>query len=237
MLRVGTSGYNYGEWKGNFYPADLPSSKMLAYYSEQFSTVEINYTFYRLPSEKVIKEWATVTPDGFKFTLKASRRITHDAQLHDCRELLEVFLSRADALGPKLGILLFQLPPRFKKEVGVFDAFLDWLPRGTRAAFEFRNASWFSDEVFALLKARNLALCVTDGEKTKPPMKMTADYAYFRLRDEGYEPADIAQWGQTIAEQTAALNDTFVYFKHEDQGKGPQFARALLDDMLPQGQQ
>ena len=142
---------------------------MLAYYSERFSTVEINYTFYRLPSEKVVQEWASVTPADFAFTLKASRRITHDAQLHDCRELLEVFLARAEALGPKLGILLFQLPPRFRKDVGVFDAFLDWLPRGTRAAFEFRNASWFSDEIFALLKERTLALCITDGGKNNAP--------------------------------------------------------------------
>ena len=183
MLRVGTSGYNYPAWKGNFYPSDLSSAKMLPYYADKFSTVEINYTFYRLPSEKVVKDWVAATPEGFTFTLKASRRITHDAQLHDCRELVEVFLARAEALGPKLGVLLFQLPPRFKKDLGVFDAFLDWLPQGTRAAFEFRNDSWFSDEVFALLKARNLALCVTDGEKTTPPVKFTADYAYFRLRD------------------------------------------------------
>ena len=231
MLWVGTSGYNYKEWKGNFYPDDLASAKMLPYYSERFTTVEINYSFYRLPSEKVLGDWASVTPEGFAFTLKAPRRITHDAQLNDCRELLELFLARAETLGPKLGVLLFQLPPRFKKDIGVFDAFLDWLPAGTRAAFEFRNDSWHSGDVYALLKSKNLALCIADTEKKTTPLMVTADYGYFRLRDEGYGPDEIAEWGETIDGNSDGLKDVFVYFKHEDQGKGPQFARALLDSM------
>ena len=194
MILVGTSGYSYPEWKGSFNPSDLPTSKMLPYYAERFSTVEINNTFYRLPTDKVLGDWAAATPEEFSFTLKASRRITHNARLRDCRELLETFCARAQTLGPKLGMLLFQLPPWFRKDLEVFDAFLDWMPPKVRAAFEFRHQSWLSDDVYARLKARNIALCITDSEKATTPVVATADYSYFRLRDEGYQEADIARW-------------------------------------------
>ena len=231
MIRVGTSGYNYKEWKGSFYPSDLPTAKMLPYYAARFSTVEINYTFYRMPTEKVLANWAKATPDGFAFTLKASRRITHDARLRDCKELVETFCARAQTLGDKLGVLLFQLPPWSRKDLDVLNAFLDWVPSSIRAAFEFRHDSWHSDDVFDSLRAKNLALCITDSEKSTAPMVMTADYAYFRLRDEGYQEADIVRWGDKIAEHTSDRGDVFVYFKHEEEGKGAQFARTLVDSL------
>ena len=227
MIRIGTSGYNYPEWKGSFYPSDLPTSKMLAYYVERFSTVEINYSFFRMPSEKTLTEWAAIAPEGFTFTLKAPRSITHVARLRECKELVEVFCIRVRLLGPKLGVLLFQLPPWLRKDEELLDTFVDWLPPDIRAGFEFRHASWHSEGVFERLRARNLALCITDSEKATTPLVVTADYAYFRLRDEGYEEPDIARWGDTIVQHCAGLYDTFVYFKHEEAGKGPEFVQML----------
>ena len=226
---VGTSGYNYPEWRGSFYPDKFPTTKMLPYYAERFQTVEINYTFYRTPNEKILSGWSRETPDRFKLTLKAPKRITHDARLKDCEERLRYFLTTAATLGPKLGALLFQLPPYLKRDLAVFDAFLAAFPPGVCAAFEFRHQSWLNDEVYARLRARNLALCVADSEKQSTPVQITADYAYFRLRDEGYTADDIARWAQVIREKTSACRDVFVYFKHEEAGKGPQFARLLLD--------
>ena len=231
MILVGTSGYNYPEWKGSFYPTDLPTKKMLPYYAERFTTVEINYSFYRMPTEKVLGEWARSTPDGFSFTLKASRRITHDARLRDCKDLLETFCDRALTLGPKLGTVLFQLPPWSRKDLDTLTTFLDWMPGGVRAAFEFRHKSWYVSEVYDALRARGLALCITDTEKETAPLEITADYAYFRLRDEGYKPADIARWGEVIVEHTKDLKDAFVYFKHEKEGKGAEFAQALAQGL------
>jgi uncharacterized protein YecE (DUF72 family) len=223
---VGTSGYNYPEWRGSFYPEKFATNKMLAYYAERFPTVEINYTFYRMPTEKLLAGWASGTPDRFTFTLKAPRRITHDAKLQRCEDLLQAFCRTARTLGPKLGILLFQLPPNFKKEIGVLRAFVDLLPEGTRAAFEFRHASWLDTETFDALRARNVALCIADSEKMHTPPEATADYAYFRLRDEGYQQADIEAWARTI--KNLPPEDAFVYFKHEEQGLGPEFAQRLI---------
>ena len=228
MIWVGTSGYNYPEWKGTFYPSDLPAAKMLPYYAARFPTVEINYTFYRMPNEKIVSGWAGQTPDPYKLTLKAPRRITHDSRLKNTGDLVTGFCRVAASLGPKLGALLFQLPPNLKKDLGVFDAFLDDLPPKICAAFEFRHPSWFDDEVFERLSARNLALCVSDSEKLSAPVRVTADYAYFRLRDEGYTPDHIARWADTVAKETSACKDVFVYFKHEEQGKGPEFAQLLM---------
>jgi len=231
MIWIGTSGYNYPEWKGSFYPADLATAKMLPYYAERFPTVEINYTFYRMPNEKLVAGWAAQTPSPYKLTLKAPRRITHDSRLKNCGELVAAFCAVAGTLGHKLGALLFQLPPNAKKDLPVFDAFLETLPPKATAAFEFRHPSWFDDEVLERLKRRNLALCVADSDKLSTPVHVTADYAYFRLRDEGYTPDDIARWGETIKQQTAACRDVFVYFKHEEQGKGPELARLLMQTL------
>jgi uncharacterized protein YecE (DUF72 family) len=229
MIWVGTSGYNYPEWKGSFYPSNLPAAKMLPYYAERFPTVEINYTFYRMPNEKLTAGWAAQTPSPYKLTLKAPRRITHDSRLKNCGELANAFCSVAGSLGDKLGALLFQLPPNLKKDLPLLDAFLADLPPKVSAAFEFRNVSWLDDEVFERLAKRNLALCVADSERLSTPVRVTADYAYFRLRDEGYTPDDIARWADTITRDTAQCRDVFVYFKHEEQGKGPEFAKLLID--------
>jgi uncharacterized protein YecE (DUF72 family) len=228
---IGTSGYNYPEWKGSFYPEKLPAAQMLPYYSERLSTVEINYTYYRTPNTKILAGWNNATPERFKLTLKAPKRITHDARLKDCADRLQYFIDTAATLGPKLGALLFQLPPNFKQDLAVFDAFLEWLPAGTVAAFEFRHGSWLNEEVYRRLEARNLALCVADSETMATPVRITADYAYFRLRDEGYTPDDLAGWAQTIRDRTAGCKDVFVYFKHEEAGTGPQFARILLEQL------
>jgi uncharacterized protein YecE (DUF72 family) len=225
---IGTSGYNYPEWRGSFYPEKFPTTKMLAYYAERFNTVEVNYTFYRIPTEKLLDGWAQGTPEGFTFTLKAPRRITHDSKLQRCEELTQTFCRTALTLGPKLGVLLFQLPPNFKRNDAVFQAFLASLPPGTRAAFEFRHESWHDEAVFAALRERNLALCVADSEKMSTPVVATADYGYFRLRDEGYQAGDIDRWAGVIGGMTGT-RDAFVYFKHEEQGKGPEFARRLMD--------
>jgi uncharacterized protein YecE (DUF72 family) len=229
MIWVGTSGYNYPEWKGSFYPETLPAAKMLPYYAERFQTVEINYTFYRAPNEKILDGWNRATPPGFKLTLKAPKRITHDARLRDCGDRVRQLLETAATLGPKLGALLFQLPPNLKKDVALLDAFLETFPPKVCAAFEFRHPSWLGDEVYARLRARNLALCVADSEKLSTPVEITADYGYFRLRDEGYTPDDVARWTDTILERTAACREVFVYFKHEESGKGPEFGRLMLD--------
>jgi uncharacterized protein YecE (DUF72 family) len=231
VIRVGTSGYNYAEWKGSFYPSDLSAAKMLPYYAERFSTVEINYTFYRMPNEKIVAGWAAQTPESFKFTLKAPKRITHIGKLRGTADTVGYFCKTAATLGPKLGVLLFQLAPSFKKDLAVLDEFLETLPADTRAAFEFRHPSWDAEDVYDRLRRRNLALCVVDSELQSTPMVMTAGYAYFRLRDEGYTEADIARWAATIAERGRDLEDVFVYFKHEDEGKGPAFAKLLIDKL------
>ena len=229
---VGTSGYNYPEWRGTFYPEKFSTDKMLPFYAERFPTVEINYTFYRLPNEKLLAGWSGATPESFSFTLKAPRRITHDSKLQRCEDLVHTFCLTARTLGPKLGVLLFQLAPTFKKDAGVLREFVSLLPEGTRAAFEFRHPSWFDDEVFSVLRDRNLALCIADSEKMSTPVEITADYAYFRLRDEGYQQADIERWAQTVA-GLSSVCDAFVYFKHEEQGLGPAFAQRLIAALTP----
>ena len=231
MIWVGTSGYNYPEWKGSFYPSDLPAAKMLPYYAARFPTVEINYTFYRMPNEKLVDGWAAQTPSPYKLTLKAPRRITHDSRLKNVGPSVASFCQVAGSLGDKLGALLFQLPPNLKKDLALFDAFLAELPPKAPAAFEFRNTSWLEEDIFSRLSARGLALCVADSEKLSTPVRVTADYAYFRLRDEGYTPDDVARWGDTIARATENAREVYVYFKHEEQGKGPEFARLLMQHL------
>ena len=227
-IYVGTSGYNYPEWRGTFYPEKFNTSKMLAFYAERFRTVEINYTYYRMPTEKLLEGWAAGTPERFTFTLKAPKRITHDAKLQRCEDTLQAFCRIAATLGPKLGVLLFQLAPNFKRDLDVLRAFVALLPEGTRAAFEFRHASWVAQEVFDALRERNVALCIADSEKLSTPPEVTADYAYLRLRDEGYQQADIEKWAAVV--RGLPPQDAFVYFKHEEQGLGPDFARRFIGE-------
>jgi len=231
MILVGTSGYNYPEWKGSFYPSDLPAAKMLPYYAGRFPTVEINYTFYRMPTPKLIAGWRAQVPETFRFTLKAPKRITHDKRLRaaEVESALQGFLTAASELGPQFAALLFQLPPNFKKDLPLLNEFLSPLPPKTTAAFEFRNASWLDDEVFEALRARNIALCIADSETRDTPIVATADYAYLRLRDEGYGAADIVKWTNTARDLSTHARDVFVYFKHEDEGKGAAFGQQMLN--------
>ena len=228
-ILIGTSGYNYPEWRGSFYPEKFPTGKMLPYYAERFGTVEVNYTFYRMPNAKTIAGWHRDTPAAFRFALKAPQRITHFARLRDVGDPLRYFLETARGLDDKLGPILFQLPPNFARDLGRLVELLDQLPSDLRFAFEFRHASWLADDVYERLRAANAALCVADSGDATTPLVATADWAYLRLRDEGYRPSDIEQWGRTVTDRAAIWRDAFVYFKHEESGTGPAFARALID--------
>jgi len=229
VILVGTSGYNYPEWKGSFYPQDLPAAKMLPFYADRFPSVEINATFYRMPTPKAVAGWAGQVPPTFRFTLKANRRITHDKRLKDVGDAVDFFVKTARDLGPQLGALLFQTPPNLKCDLERFDAFLATVPDGVQAAFEFRHDSWLSDEVYARLRARNFALCVADTEDRSVPIVATADFAYLRLRDEGYDDEAIRHWTRTAQELAATCRDVYVYFKHEDAGKGALFGQRMLE--------
>jgi uncharacterized protein YecE (DUF72 family) len=226
-LYVGTSGFAYNEWKGPFYPADLPDGRMLHYYGERFGAVEINNTFYRMPKAAVLEGWTAEVPPGFRFVLKASQRITHYQRLKQTDDSLGYLLEVAGALGGRLGALLFQLPPHLKKDFARLRDFLAQLPPTTRAAFEFRHASWFDDEVFGLMRDHQVALCIAEAEDDlEVPFVSTADWGYVRLRLPEYTDADLAAWAARVGEQ--AWGDAFVFFKHEDAGKGPMFADRFL---------
>jgi uncharacterized protein YecE (DUF72 family) len=225
---IGTSGFQYAEWKGNFYPEDLPAVKMLPFYAERFATTEINYTFRRIPAPKTIENWKALTPENFRFALKASQKITHWSKLRDCADTLEYFLKIATGLGERLGPILLQLPPTFKKDAEILNSFLRELP-SIRAAFEFRHESWFDDEIFDLLKSRNIALCIADTDTIATPRKITADYGYLRLRREDYQKIDIERWASFVSEQKLNWQDAFVYFKHEESGIGPKLAKQMME--------
>jgi uncharacterized protein YecE (DUF72 family) len=225
---VGTSGFQYAEWKGNFYPEDLPAAKMLPFYAERLLTTEINYTFHRIPSAKTIDNWKELTPEKFRFGLKAPQKITHFAKLRDCVDTVRYFHDVVSALGEKLGPVLFQLPPNFRKDTFVLADFVNCLPEKMSAAFEFRHESWFAEDVFDALKARNVALCIADTEKLETPKIATADYGYLRLRREDYNKADIQRWSAFVGEQAGRWTDTFIYFKHEEAGIGPKLAGEMI---------
>jgi uncharacterized protein YecE (DUF72 family) len=192
---TGTSGYSYAEWKGSFYPEKFPAKAMLGYYAERFPTVEINNTFYRMPTEALVRGWAEQVPEGFTFVIKASKRITHDRRLRDCADAVEYLVRTVSVLGPRLGPLLFQLPPNLKKDLPRLVDFLAALPPGPRAAFEFRHASWFEDDVFAALRAAGVALCVADtGEEPAAPFVATAGWGYLRLRREDFSDELLREW-------------------------------------------
>jgi uncharacterized protein YecE (DUF72 family) len=225
---IGTSGFQYAEWKGNFYPEDLPANKMLPFYAERFSTTEINYTFHRIPAAKTIDNWKQLTPEKFRFSLKAPQKITHFAMLRECADTLRYFYDVVSGLGEKLGPVLFQLPPNFRKDTFVLGDFVNGLPGGMRAAFEFRHESWFDEEVFDLLRATKAALCIADTEKLETPKTATANYGYLRLRREDYSKIDIEGWVEFVRVQHG-WNDVFIYFKHEEAGIGPKLAKQMME--------
>ncbi len=230
-VHLGTSGFSYPEWKGSFYPDDLPESRMLPFYSERFSSVEINNSFYRMPSARVLSTWAAEVPQRFRFVLKASRRITHIARLKETDDSLSYFLQQSAALGEHLGPVLFQLPPNLKKDLPRLKRFLGSLPRERRAAFEFRHESWFDEEVFEALRESGAALCVAEDENLATPLVPTAGWGYLRLRRQDYTSADLERWAGRVAAQT--WTDAYVFFKHEEAGTGPRLAKEFEGLIAP----
>jgi uncharacterized protein YecE (DUF72 family) len=230
---VGTSGYNYHEWKGSFYPEDLSDKQMLPYYGNQFTSVEINYTFYRMPTARILANWARSTPERFRFALKAPRRITHDQRLRSIEDTLASFCEVAETLGEKLGPLLFQLPPFLKKDVELLEVFLHDLPPGVQPAVEFRHASWHADDTYEVLRRFGVALCIADSEERTTPFEATAPFGYLRLRRAAYGDEDLRLWKERIA--AAGWRDVFVYFKHEERGTGPQYAARFVSLLGPEG--
>jgi uncharacterized protein YecE (DUF72 family) len=225
-LRAGTSGYSFKEWKGSFYPADIKAADMLSAYAARLPVVEINNTFYRMPKRAVIESWAAQVPDDFRFVVKASRRITHFKKLRDVGDELGFLLGNLEALGDKLGLVLFQLPPNMKRDDERLDAFLELLPEGTRAALEVRSASWLDEEIYARLRARGIALVAADVDKgLAVPLVPTAPFAYLRVRRELYDDAALQDW----LAQLAGFDEAWVFFKHEDDGVGAGFARRMAE--------
>ena len=227
MYYTGTSGFAYKEWKGTFYPEDLPNDGMLAFYGQHFRSVEINNTFYRMPKDNVLLNWAEQVPDGFHFVLKASRRITHIHRLKEADGVVEFLLKQASLLGPKQGPILFQLPPNMKQDLPRLEAFLGLLPtRRVRAAFEFRHDTWYDEAVYGALRAHNAALCLADTNDKPAPKVATADWGYLRLRRAQYDAHELQSWLDWIADQS--WSDTYTFFKHEDSGAGPDLAKAFI---------
>ena len=225
--RIGTSGYSYREWKGPFYPADLPQKRWLEYYATQLDAVEINNTFYRMPKSEVMERWAGEVGDDFTFVLKASQRITHHARLKDVEEPVGYLWSAAQHLGQHCGPILFQLPPFAHKDIERLRTFLGALPDGLRAVLEFRHDSWNDDEVVALLAEHGAALCSadTDDGLDAPALLATAPFGYVRLRREDYDDERLKAWIERIRAQD--WQDVYVFFKHEDAGAGPKLAARL----------
>jgi len=225
---VGTSGYSYPKWKGSFYPEKLPQKEMLDYYAQRFSTVELNNTFYRMPTESNLKSWAQQVPEGFRFALKAPQIITHRKRLKDAANETELFLGTAAILKARLGPLLFQLHPSQKKDLPRLEAFLALLGEKTLAAFEFRHESWFDDEVFDCLRENSCALCVADTDDGPAAAVVgTAGWGYVRLRRESYNDSSLREWIARFNSQS--WGEVYVFFKHEDTGTGPKFAARFLE--------
>jgi len=227
-LHVGTSGYSYKEWKGSFYPEKLPAKDMLAYYASKLSAVELNNTFYRMPQQAMVESWKTQVPDRFRFSVKASQRITHFKRLKDVESETKYLLETVGALKEKLGVVLYQLPPNMKKDLERLQSFVKELPGDVRAAFEFRHPTWFDDDVLNVLKSQNLALCISDTDDLPVThIDRTADWGYLRLRRVNYSKDDLSEWAGRMKEQD--WTTAFVFFKHEDEGTGPRLAAEFID--------
>lgn len=224
-MHVGTSGYSYREWKGTFYPESIEPKEMLSFYAGHFGAVEINNTFYRLPKPDVLNTWAAQVPETFRFSIKASRKITHFSRLGEsAREAAAYLLSTLRTLGDRLGVILFQLPPNFRKDLARLEDFVAVLPEGTPAAWEFRHASWNDDSVLNLLRERGMALvhADTDDSGETEPIVRTAPWGYLRLRRTAYSEGDLSRWAERVAD--AGWDEVYLFFKHEDEGAGPRMA-------------
>ena len=220
----GTSGFSYKEWRPAFYPEGLSDKQFLQFYSTRLNSVEIDSTFYRMPSAKTIEAWRLATPEDFKFTLKASQQITHRQRLKLPSDALDYFMNVVPGLGSRLGMVLFQLPPFFKCDRGKLEAFLSVLPRGIPAAFEFRHDSWFNSEVYGLLRKHNVALCIHDADEHTTPVELTAPFTYIRLRRSVYSASLRKEWQDRIRTWAADSIEVFAYIKHEDNPDAPQIA-------------
>jgi uncharacterized protein YecE (DUF72 family) len=230
QLYAGTSGFAYPQWKPRFYPERLPQKKFLEHYATRLNAVEINYTFRRNPSPKSLEGWIDATPEAFSFSIKAHQRITHIARLKDAREPTEFFLRSLEPLrdSKRLGVVLFQLPPYLRCDVSLLTDFVAVLPGNLRYAFEFRHASWQTDEVYRVLEKHNICYCLAESENIEPPEVVTADFVYFRLRKTEYSAED----RETIWAKTKAVLDggksAFLFFKHEDTPEGALYAEEML---------
>jgi uncharacterized protein YecE (DUF72 family) len=224
-IRIGASGFSYKEWLGRFYPPKLSGAKMLAYYAERLPTVEINYTFRAMPKRIMLEGWAAKTPENFRFALKAPQRITHFARLRGVKETVDYFIETTTALGERLGPVLFQLPPDFKRDDVLLKEFLDQVSGRIRPAFEFRNRSWFDGVVFDQLHAAGAALCIAESETMATPVECTASHVYIRLRKDAYDDAGLAQWANRIQTLACDAAEIYVYFKHE--AAAPELAARL----------
>jgi uncharacterized protein YecE (DUF72 family) len=229
-LYAGTSGFAYAAWKPAFYPAKLPANQFLKHYAGRLNCVEVNYTFRRLPSASTLENWVEATPAGFVFAVKANMRITHILRLKNAGEATELFFQKIDPLrtSRRLGPVLFQLPPAMKCDVGLLSAYVDLLPAGLRYAFEFRHPSWLVDEVYEVLRARNISLCVAESEKLEVPEVITADFVYYRLRKPDYTEADIDAFAARSKELVATGRDLYLMFKHEETPEGALNAELVL---------
>jgi uncharacterized protein YecE (DUF72 family) len=227
---VGTSGYSYKEWKGNFYPEKFPDKEMLSFYAKQFPTVEINYTFYRMPTENTLLNMAKSVPEGFRFSLKTNQKITHIQRLRGCEATLKRFLEVASVLndGDHLGPILVQLPPNFKFDRSLLEDFLALRPPAFLFAFEVRHPSWYTEETYATLRQHKTALCLSETDKQTPPEVLTAGFTYARLRLENYTAKQIKDWKKRFDTWLSQGVDVYTYFKHEDAGKAPAYARQLI---------
>jgi uncharacterized protein YecE (DUF72 family) len=227
-LYGGTCGFSYNEWKDKFYPEDLPQRQMLRFYGDRFRAVEINSTFYGMPKPSVFERWAEQVRGDFRFALKAPKQITHLKKLEDAGDLVSNLLEAAGVLLAHQGPVLFQLPPSSTKDILRLRAFLPLLARQRRVAFEFRHPSWFDDEVFGLLRDHRAALCVADAEgDLKVPVVATADWGYLRLRRPEYSDAELRTWVRRVQGQD--WQSAFVFFKHEEEAKGPRMAQRFLE--------
>jgi len=229
-LHAGTSGYAFKEWKGSFYPAELKDDGMLGYYASRFGTVEINNTFYRLPKEHVLREWAAQVPEPFTFSIKASQRITHFARLKpECASAVEFLLKNTSSLENRLGPILFQLPPNLKKDLGRLQAFLETLPPDRRFTIEFREPSWFDDDVYSALRERDVAMCIIDQPDFSSPVVATASWGYARLHRFDYDSTVLAEWAKRLRGQR--WGEAYVYFKHDEGvGSGPPAVQAFVEN-------
>ena len=229
-LTAGTSGFAYPSWKPGFYPPDVPAARFLEYYAGRLNGVEVNYTFRRAPSATTLESWAARTPPGFLFAMKAHQRITHWLRLKDAEGPTEFFLKALEPLraAERLGPVLLQLPPDLKRDDERLAAYLALLPSDLRFTVEFRHTSWFTDDVYALLREHNAALCVAESEKLEVPEVLTADFCYFRKRKPAYSADDVARIAARTLELLHTGRDQFVFFKHEEDPAGALEAEKLL---------